>query len=133
MRGLDFETALLVSLPTGRLSLVQDQDGMKAALQELLLGEHVGTVRRALAMAAAAVARICVPAGQWPALLPWLHGCTQSPSEAQRETALMLICSLIDTIGDSRTAACADCALTPGPQVHKKTAQLHPLCECYAY
>ena len=79
--------------------LMQVQDGMKAGLQELLLGEHVGTVRRALAMAAAAIARIVVPANQWPALLPWLHGCTQSPSEAQRETALMLICSLIDTIG----------------------------------
>lgn len=79
--------------------LMQVQDGMKAGLQELLSGERVGTVRRALAMAAAAIARIAVPANQWPALLPWLHGCTQSPSEAQRETALMLICSLIDTIG----------------------------------
>ena len=74
--------------------------GMKAAIQELLSGERVGTVRRALAMAAAAIARICIPANQWPSLLPWLHGCTQSPSEAQRETALMLICSLIDTIGE---------------------------------
>ena len=78
---------------------MQVQDGMKAAIQELLSGERVGTVRRALAMAAAAIARICIPANQWPSLLPWLHGCTQSPSEAQRETALMLICSLIDTIG----------------------------------
>ena len=72
---------------------------MKAGIQELLSGERVGTVRRALAMAAATMARICVPANQWPSLLPWLHGCTQSPSEAQRETALMLICSLIETIG----------------------------------
>ena len=72
---------------------------MKAGIQELLSGERMGTVRRALAMAAAAMARICVPANQWPSLLPWLHGCTQSPSEAQRETALMLICSLIETIG----------------------------------
>ncbi|CAL5224745.1 g7478 [Coccomyxa viridis] len=78
----------------------QVQDGMKAGIQELLSGERVGTVRRALAMAAAAMARICVPANQWPSLLPWLHGCTQSPSEAQRETALMLICSLIETIGE---------------------------------
>ena len=83
--------------------LMQVQDGMKAGLQELLSGERVGTVRRALAMAAAAIARIAVPANQWPALLPWLHGCTQSPCEAQRETALMLICSLIDTIGAHRS------------------------------
>lgn len=84
--------------------LMQVQDGMKAGLQELLSEERVGTVRRALAMAAAAIARIAVPANQWPALLPWLHGCTQSPSEAQRETALMLICSLIDTIGAHRSS-----------------------------
>ena len=100
---------------------MQDQDGMKAALQELLSGERVGTVRRALAMAAAAVARIAVPAGQWPALLPWLHGCTQSPGEAQRETALMLICSLIDTIGDSRPATRANHPLNLGHQVHGET------------
>ena len=78
---------------------LQVQDGMKSGIQALLSGERVGTVRRALAMAAAAIARICIPADQWPSLLPWLHGCTQSPSEAQRETALMLICSLIETIG----------------------------------
>ena len=90
---------------------------MKTALQELLSGERVGTVRRALAMAAAAVARIAVPAGQWPALLPWLHGCTQSRREAQRETALMLICSLIDTIGDSRSATCAIHPLTLGHRI----------------
>ena len=86
---------------------LQVQDGMKAGIQELLSGERVGTVRRALAMAAAAMARICVPANQWPSLLHWLHGCTQSPSEAQRETALMLICSLIETIGGSAILLCA--------------------------
>ena len=85
---------------------LQVQDGMKAGIQELLSGERVGTVRRALAMAAAAMARICIPAGQWPLLLPWLHGCTQSPSEAQRETALMLICSLIETIGGLPCCQC---------------------------
>ena len=99
---------------------------MKAALQELLSGERVGTVRRALAMAAAAVARIAVPAGQWPALLPWLHNCTQSPGEAQRETALMLICSLIDTIGASRTATCADHPVTLGHQVHREKLSCTP-------
>lgn len=81
------------------LGMVQVQDAIKAALQELLSGERVGTVRMALAMAAAAVARIAVPSGQWPGLLSWLQACTSSPGEAQRETALMLICSLIDTIG----------------------------------
>ena len=99
---------------------------MKAALQELLSGERVGTVRRALAMAAAAVARIAIPAGQWPALLPWLHGCTQSPGEAQRETALMLICSLIDTIGDSWTATRANHPLTLGHQAHKQKLNCTP-------
>ena len=105
---------------------MQNQDGMKAALQELLSGERVGTVRRALAMAAAAVARIAIPAGQWPALLPWLHSCTQSPGEAQRETALMLICSLIDTIGNPQTATCADHPPTLGHQVHKENLPCTP-------
>ena len=100
---------------------------MKAALQELLSGERVGTVRRALAMAAAAVARIAIPAGQWPALLPWLHGCTQSPGEAQRETALMLICSLIDTIGHLQNATCTDHPATLGYQAHKRSSIHCPL------
>jgi len=39
---------------------------MKAAIQELLSGERVGTVWRAPAMAAAAIPRICIPANQWP-------------------------------------------------------------------
>ena len=47
---------------------MQVQDGMKAAIQELLSGERVGTVRRALA-AAAAIAQICNSANQWAFLL----------------------------------------------------------------
>ena len=46
---------------------------MKAAIQELLWRERVGTVRWALGMAAAAIACICILADPlWPLLLRWV-------------------------------------------------------------
>ena len=79
---------------------MQERDALQSGLQEAVGAEPVASVRRETCGAIAAVARTAVPAGQWPALLPWLHGCTRSPNEAHRETALVLLSSLTDTIGE---------------------------------
>jgi hypothetical protein len=78
----------------------QAREGMQAGLQQAVDAEPIASVRRAECAAIASIARTAVPAGQWPGLLPWLHGCTRSPNEAQRETALVLLSSLTDTIGE---------------------------------
>ncbi len=77
----------------------QAQNSVKAGLLEALSAEPVTSVRRALSIVVATIAQTDVPAGEWPQLLPWLHHCTQSTSEAHRETALVLLCSLTETIG----------------------------------
>lgn len=77
----------------------QAREGVQSGLQEAVGAEPVASVRQGICGAIAVIARTAVPAGQWPGLLPWLHGCTQSASEAHRETALVLLCSLTDTIG----------------------------------
>ncbi len=68
-------------------------------LLEALSAEPVTSVRRALSIVVATISQTDVPAGDWPTLLPWLHQCTQSANEAHRETALVLLCSLTETIG----------------------------------
>ncbi len=79
--------------------ILQAQNSVKAGLLEALSAEPVTSVRRAVSIVVATIARTDVPAGEWPQLLPWLHHCTQSTSEAHRETALVLLCSLTETIG----------------------------------
>ncbi|KAK9905642.1 hypothetical protein WJX75_003705 [Coccomyxa subellipsoidea] len=76
------------------------RDSLKVGLLEALSAEPVTSVRRALSIVVATISQTDVPAGEWPALLPWLHQCTQSSNEAHRETALVLLCSLTETIGE---------------------------------
>ncbi|BDA47413.1 Importin-4 [Coccomyxa sp. Obi] len=76
------------------------QTSIKTGLLEALSAEPVTSVRRGLSIVVATIAQSDVPAGEWPQLLPWLHHCTQSTSEAHRETALVLLCSLTETIGE---------------------------------
>ena len=78
---------------------VQVREGVQSGLQEAVGAEHVASVRQGVCGAIAVIARTAVPGGQWPGLLPWLHGCTQSANEEHREVALVLLCSLTDTIG----------------------------------
>lgn len=82
-----------------RACISQAQNSVKAGLLVALSAEPVTSVRRALSIVVATIAQTDVPAGEWPQLLPWLHHCTQSTSEAHRETALVLLCSLTETIG----------------------------------
>lgn len=81
----------------------QPRDSLKVGLLEALSADPVTSVRRALSIVVATISQTDVPAGEWPALLPWLHQCTQSSNEAHRETALVLLCSLTETIGASHT------------------------------
>ena len=80
--------------------MLQDKEALKSGLQEVLAAEPIASVRRAACVAVATIARTAVPAGEWPTLLPWVHQCTQSPNNAHRETAILLLCSLTDTIGE---------------------------------
>lgn len=83
--------------------MCQAQGSLKAGLLSALLMEPVTSVRRALAIAVATISKTDVPAGEWPELLPWLHQCTRSGNDAHRETALVLLCSLTETIGTLST------------------------------
>ena len=56
-------------------------------------------MRRDTAAAVAAAARLAVPAGQWPALLPWLGGMAGSERPEHREAALDMLSRLVRTIG----------------------------------
>ena len=76
---------------------------MQAGLLAAIAAEQAPPVRREAAAAVAAAARVAVPAGQWPQLLPWLGGLAHSARAEDRETALVLFCSLTDTIGVPRT------------------------------
>ena len=71
------------------------QQGLVATVE----GESNPSVRRAASDALAAAARCAVPSGEWPQLLPWVHGLSSAASPLQREAALVLLCSLLDTIG----------------------------------
>jgi hypothetical protein len=95
------------------IDLGQVADSLKLGLQEVLMTEPVASVRRAASTAVAVIARTANPAGEWPTLLPWLHQCTQSANDAHRETALVLLCSLTDTIGEvhSKHAVATGCFL----------------------
>ncbi|KAK9828387.1 hypothetical protein WJX81_002836 [Elliptochloris bilobata] len=78
----------------------QAREATQAALLSAIAAEQAAPVRREAAAAAAAAARLAVPAGQWPQLLPWLGSLAHSARAEDRETALVLFCSLTDTIGE---------------------------------
>lgn len=60
-------------------------------------------VRHALARAVAAIADIELTAQpiQWPTLLPALYAAASSPQVSQRETAIYVLFSILDTVAES--------------------------------
>eukprot|EP00897_Mesotaenium_endlicherianum_P001169 jgi/Mesen1/11052/ME000099S10502 len=71
---------------------------IKSVLLEIIVHDSRHVIR---AYVVSVVAKHTVPAGQWPALLPFLMQCSQSQEEDHREqVSLMLFSSLTETIGE---------------------------------
>lgn len=77
----------------------QAREHVQAGLLAAVAAEPAAPVRRDTAAAVAAAARLAVPAGQWPALLPWLGGMAGSDRPEHREAALDMLSRLVRTIG----------------------------------
>ncbi|KAI9636830.1 putative importin beta-4 subunit [Dioszegia hungarica] len=76
---------------------------MKDSLLQRLIGEQIPVVRHALARVVAAIADIELTTQpvQWPTLLPALYGAAASPEKSQRETAIYVLYSILDTVAES--------------------------------
>ena len=95
--------AVLLRRAAGRLypKLAPDaQAQVRALLLQRAAAEPLHAVRRALADVVAAVARVAVPAQQWPELLQFLQQCATSGAAEHRELAMLLFASLMESLGD---------------------------------
>ncbi|GAX82443.1 hypothetical protein CEUSTIGMA_g9871.t1 [Chlamydomonas eustigma] len=72
----------------------------QAVLLERIASEPMHIVRRAVSDVASSVAKVSVPAGEWPELLSYLQLCGISENAGHREVALTLFTSLAENIGD---------------------------------
>jgi hypothetical protein len=79
------------------------QAQVRALLLQRVTSEPLHSVRRAIADAVGAVARLAVPAQQWPELLQCLQQCASSGAAEHREVAMLLFASLMETLGGSAT------------------------------
>lgn len=59
--------------------------------------------RAAATRLVSALARIELPLGTWPTLLPWLWSLTSSPTSSNREVALQTLYMLLDTLATTQT------------------------------
>eukprot|EP00727_Mastigamoeba_balamuthi_P005803 m51a1_g1842 putative probable importin subunit beta-4-like (1087) ;mRNA; f:568834-573287 len=71
---------------------------VKNALMQRVAYDDNHQVRGSVAEVVGVVAKMALPAGQWPELLPFLNQCVQSPNLSHREAALKLFGVLTDTI-----------------------------------
>eukprot|EP01117_Protostelium_nocturnum_P017824 TRINITY_DN7326_c0_g1_i1.p1 TRINITY_DN7326_c0_g1~~TRINITY_DN7326_c0_g1_i1.p1 ORF type:complete len:1027 (-),score=371.02 TRINITY_DN7326_c0_g1_i1:121-3201(-) len=76
------------------------QEEMKKGLRHLLLNDPSSPVRLAAANAISVLAKVLIPANQWPELLQFLFQCTQSPQSNHRQMAMSLFNSITENIGD---------------------------------
>ncbi|KAI5478132.1 hypothetical protein MNV49_005396 [Pseudohyphozyma bogoriensis] len=71
---------------------------IKARVLEAIIAESSGQARTAATRFVSALARLELPNGSWPELLPWLWGLSTSASAAHREVALQTLYMLLDTL-----------------------------------
>jgi len=76
------------------------QANIKKSLLEFLTQDSNMAVRRSIANVIGCIARVLLPAGQWPELLEFLFQCTKSPSVDHRELAMDLFETLTENIGE---------------------------------
>ena len=109
----------------------QAREHVQAGLLAAVAAEPAAPVRRDTAAAVAAAARLAVPAGQWPALLPWLGGMAGSDRPEHREAALDMLSRLVRTIGAGvclvggevcPVDVCVVCLPLPGPGIRRRLA-----------
>ena len=76
------------------------QDGIKQGLLHMLAHEPEHLVRRSIAEVVSSIAKLALPAGQWPELLDCMLQLSQSQHAEHREAAIVVFTSLTDTLGE---------------------------------
>ncbi|KAJ9474929.1 Importin subunit beta-4 [Pseudozyma hubeiensis] len=83
---------------------VQVRDGIKAKLLEVVTNEQATAVRNAIARVISEIAKRELPAGSWPALLPFLFQAADSPNATHRQISLFVFYTVLETFVDGGEA-----------------------------
>jgi hypothetical protein len=78
----------------------EQQQGVKQGLLQMLANEPEHLVRRSVAEVVSSIAKLALPAGQWPELLDCMLQLSQSQHAEHREAAIVVFTSLTDTLGE---------------------------------
>ena len=77
------------------------KEDLKQKVLDHLLVESDARVRQALSRALEPIAKSDIPAGKWPALMQFIEFCVNSDQEARKETGMLILFNLVETIPDS--------------------------------
>ena len=103
---------------------MQDQNGIKATLQHVILQEPVSAVQNLEADGIAMISQIELPAESWPELFPWLSQCCTSADPRHKAVGLRVLKALFERVGE----CCSSESLCMASCLFCKARMRDPIC-----